>query len=60
MIISLHKLLKVPKTDKTDPRRLRKELPKILKNISPEDKIVLIGLTNAPWNCDLKVCLLLC
>ena len=44
----------MPKTDKTDPRRLRKELPKILKNISPEDKIVLIGLTNAPWNCDLK------
>lgn len=45
----------VPKTDKSDPRRLRKEMPRMLKNIGPEDRIVVVGTTNAPWNCDVKV-----
>ncbi|XP_042880401.1 IQ and AAA domain-containing protein 1-like [Penaeus japonicus] len=44
----------VPKTDKSDPRRLRKEMPRMLKNIGPEDRIVVVGTTNAPWNCDVK------
>ncbi|ROT82088.1 putative IQ and AAA domain-containing protein 1 [Penaeus vannamei] len=47
-------LKKVPKTDKSDPRRLRKEMPRMLKNIGPEDRIVVVGTTNAPWNCDVK------
>ncbi|KAK4320573.1 hypothetical protein Pmani_008577 [Petrolisthes manimaculis] len=45
---------KVPKTDKSDPRRLKKELPRMLKTIGPEDRIVFVGITNAPWNCDIK------
>lgn len=48
-------LKKVPKTDKSEPRRLRKELPRMVKSIAPEDQIVLVGLTNSPWNCELKV-----
>lgn len=27
----------------------------MLKNIGPEDRIVVVGTTNAPWNCDVKV-----
>ncbi|XP_045585000.1 IQ and AAA domain-containing protein 1-like isoform X2 [Procambarus clarkii] len=45
---------KVPKTDKSDPRRLKKEMPRMLKSLGPEDRIVFIGITNAPWNCDAK------
>nr|CAD7425193.1 unnamed protein product [Timema monikensis] len=47
-------LKKVPKTDKTDPKRLKKDLPKIVKNIGPEDQIILIGLSHCPWDCDQK------
>lgn len=45
----------VPKTDKSDPRRLKKEMPKMLKSIGSEDRIVFVGITNSPWNCDVKV-----
>ncbi|XP_050736202.1 IQ and AAA domain-containing protein 1-like isoform X2 [Eriocheir sinensis] len=45
---------KVPKTDKSDPRRLKKEMPKMLKSIASEDRIVFVGITNSPWNCDVK------
>lgn len=45
----------IPKTDKSDPRRLKKEMPRMLKSIGPEDRMVFIGITNAPWNCDVKV-----
>lgn len=34
-------LKKVPKTDKTDPKRLKKDLSKIVKSIGPTD---LVGL----------------
>jgi len=40
---------KIPKTDKTDPKRLKKDLQKIVKNIAPEDRVMLIGVSNAPW-----------
>ena len=30
---------KVSKTDKSDPKRLRKDLPKLVKNIYPEDQV---------------------
>lgn len=40
---------KIPKTDRTDPKRLKKDLQKIVKNIAPEDRVILIGISNAPW-----------
>nr|XP_023012366.1 IQ and AAA domain-containing protein 1 [Leptinotarsa decemlineata] len=46
---------KIPKTDKSDPKRLKKDLPKIIKNFSPEDRVLLIGTTNCPWDCDQKL-----
>lgn len=30
---------KVPKTDKTDPKRLKKDLPKLVKAITPTDRV---------------------
>ena len=69
---------KTLKTDKTDPKRLKKDLAKIVKSkkenydrifkhvsllvtsllISdfwPEDKVILIGSTSCPWECDQKL-----
>ncbi|XP_030757322.1 IQ and AAA domain-containing protein 1-like [Sitophilus oryzae] len=46
---------KIPKTDKTDPKRLKKDLAKIVKNFSPEDRVVLIGVTDCPWDSDQKL-----
>lgn len=45
---------KVPKTDKTDPKRLKKDLPKLIKGIGPDDQIMLIGVSSTPWECDQK------
>jgi SpoVK/Ycf46/Vps4 family AAA+-type ATPase len=47
---------KIPKTDRTDPKRLKKDLQKIVKNIAPEDRVILIGISNAPWvrNCEIE------
>ncbi|XP_050511285.1 dynein regulatory complex protein 11 [Diabrotica virgifera virgifera] len=46
---------KIPKTDKSDPKRLKKDLPKVIKNFSPEDRVMLIGTSNFPWECDQKM-----
>ena len=50
---------KVSKTDKSDPKRLRKDLPKLVKNIAPEDQMILIGeyciLHIAPEYCILNI-----
>ncbi|KAF7991336.1 hypothetical protein HCN44_002898 [Aphidius gifuensis] len=46
---------KAPKTDKTDPKRLKKDLPKLVKNITNEDRVILIGTTNTPWDADQKL-----
>ncbi|KAF5278089.1 hypothetical protein FQR65_LT03605 [Abscondita terminalis] len=46
---------KIPKTDTTDPKRLKKDLPKIVKNFSPEDRVMLIGVTSCPWDSDQKL-----
>ncbi|XP_044269643.1 dynein regulatory complex protein 11 [Tribolium madens] len=46
---------KIPKTDKTDPKRLKKDLPKIVKNFSPEDRVMLIGVSSCPWESDQKL-----
>jgi SpoVK/Ycf46/Vps4 family AAA+-type ATPase len=48
-------LKKVSKGDKTEPRRLKKELPKFVKGIGHEDRILLLGTTSSPWNFDPKV-----
>lgn len=65
---------KIPKTDKTDPKRLKKDLPKIVKStfvksncltsfnfiffcidLYPEDRVLLLGITNSPWESDQKL-----
>ncbi|ELU03195.1 hypothetical protein CAPTEDRAFT_153643 [Capitella teleta] len=45
---------KVPKTDLSDPKRLKKELPKALKTIKPEDRILLVGTTRCPFDGEMK------
>ncbi|XP_015436348.1 PREDICTED: IQ and AAA domain-containing protein 1 [Dufourea novaeangliae] len=46
---------KVPKSDKTDPKRLKKDLPKLVKNITNEDRVILIGTSHSPWDGDQKL-----
>ncbi|XP_076656348.1 dynein regulatory complex protein 11 isoform X2 [Halictus rubicundus] len=46
---------KVPKTDKSDPKRLKKDLPKLVKNITNEDRVIFIGTTSSPWDGDQKL-----
>ncbi|XP_076172417.1 dynein regulatory complex protein 11 [Ptiloglossa arizonensis] len=46
---------KIPKADKTDPKRLKKDLPKLVKNITNEDRVILIGTSNSPWDADQKL-----
>ena len=46
---------KVPKTDRTEPRRLKKELPKLLKTVTAADRILLVGTSETPWDADQKV-----
>ncbi|KAG8247235.1 Dynein regulatory complex protein 11 [Homalodisca vitripennis] len=48
-------LKKVPKTDKTDPKRLKKDLPKLVKSIGPDDQVLLLGVSHCPWECDQKL-----
>ncbi|KAL2089973.1 hypothetical protein ACEWY4_014661 [Coilia grayii] len=46
---------KVPKEEKElDPKRLKKDLPKILKTIKGEDRVLIIGTTREPYNADIK------
>ncbi|KAG5850704.1 dynein regulatory complex protein 11 [Anguilla rostrata] len=46
---------KVPKEEKElDPKRLKKDLPKILKSIKGEDRILIVGTTQEPFNADIK------
>ncbi|XP_067250755.1 dynein regulatory complex protein 11 [Chanodichthys erythropterus] len=46
---------KVPKDEKElDPKRLKKDLPKILKSIKGEDRVLIVGTTNDPHSADLK------
>lgn len=46
---------KVPKTDKTDPKRLKKDLSKLVKSFTNEDRVILIGTSRSPWDCDQKL-----
>ncbi|XP_072536868.1 dynein regulatory complex protein 11 isoform X2 [Salminus brasiliensis] len=46
---------KIPKEEKElDPKRLKKDLPKILKSIKGEDRVLIVGTTNSPLSADLK------
>ena len=45
---------KVPKTDKTDPKRLKKDLPKILKTLKPEDRVMIVGTSKSPFDAEVK------
>lgn len=45
---------KIPKTDKTDPKRLKKDLPKLLKGMKLEDRVLIVGTTREPFNAEVK------
>ncbi|XP_013416976.1 IQ and AAA domain-containing protein 1 isoform X1 [Lingula anatina] len=45
---------KIPKTDPTDPKRLKKELPKAMKNVKAEDRLLLVGTSRAPFEAEIK------
>nr|XP_015209578.1 PREDICTED: IQ and AAA domain-containing protein 1-like isoform X3 [Lepisosteus oculatus] len=46
---------KVPKDEKElDPKRLKKDLPKILKSVKGEDRILIVGTSHQPFNADIK------
>ncbi|XP_072929490.1 IQ and AAA domain-containing protein 1-like [Epargyreus clarus] len=46
---------KIPKTDKTDPKRLKKDLVKIIKGICPEDRVLFVGTSRTPWDAEQKL-----
>ncbi|XP_049877843.1 dynein regulatory complex protein 11 [Pectinophora gossypiella] len=46
---------KIPKTDKTDPKRLKKDLVKIIKAICPEDRVIFVGTSRSPWEAEQKL-----
>ncbi|XP_053327352.1 dynein regulatory complex protein 11 [Spea bombifrons] len=46
---------KVPKTEKQfDPKRLKKDLPKILKSLKSEDRILIVGTSLRPFDAEIK------
>ncbi|CAH8522754.1 unnamed protein product [Heterobilharzia americana] len=45
---------KLPKTDLTDPKRLKKELPKAMKILTPNDRVLLVGCSSAPFEADIR------
>lgn len=47
-------LKKVPKTDKTDPKRLKKDLPKLVKSISAEDQVIILSRNKLVGNNNLQ------
>ncbi len=47
-------LKKVSKTDKSDPKRLKKDLPRLVRSLSSEDCVMLIGASRLPWECEQK------
>ena len=48
-------LKKVSKTDKSDPKRLKKDLPRLVRSLASEDRVMLIGSSRCPWECEQKV-----
>uniref|UniRef100_A0A286ZVD9 IQ motif containing with AAA domain 1 n=1 Tax=Sus scrofa TaxID=9823 RepID=A0A286ZVD9_PIG len=46
---------KVPQAEKAmEPKRLKKQLPKILKLLKPEDRILIVGTTHRPFDAELQ------
>ncbi|KAJ8301907.1 hypothetical protein KUTeg_020894 [Tegillarca granosa] len=45
---------KIPKGDPSDPKRLKKELPKQIKGIKGEDRLLLVGTSRCPFDGDMK------
>ncbi|TSK62541.1 IQ and AAA domain-containing protein 1 [Bagarius yarrelli] len=46
---------KVPKLEKElDPKRLKKDLVKVVKSIKAEDRVLLVGTSRRPFDADLK------
>ncbi|XP_067890711.1 dynein regulatory complex protein 11 isoform X2 [Heterodontus francisci] len=46
---------KVPKMEKRlEPKRLKKSFPKILKSIQAEDRVLIVGTTQRPFDAELK------
>ena len=41
---------KAAKNDMSDPKRLKKELPKIIKKMTAEDRILFVGTSLTPWD----------
>jgi fatty acid synthase len=48
-------LKKVSKTDKSDPKRLKKDLPRLVRSLTSEDRVMLLGASRCPWECEQKV-----
>ncbi|KAI5933321.1 Dynein regulatory complex protein 11 [Manis javanica] len=46
---------KVPNTERMiEPKRLKKQLPKILKLLKPDDRILIVGTTQRPFDAELQ------
>uniref|UniRef100_A0A8W8LMD2 ATPase AAA-type core domain-containing protein n=1 Tax=Magallana gigas TaxID=29159 RepID=A0A8W8LMD2_MAGGI len=45
---------KIPKTDPTDPKRLKKELPKAMKGVKSDDRLLLVGTSRCPFDGEMK------
>ncbi|KAM7104212.1 dynein regulatory complex protein 11 isoform 1-T1 [Molossus nigricans] len=46
---------KVPSAERTmEPKRLKKQLPKLLKLLKPSDRILIVGTTRRPFDADLQ------
>ena len=48
---------KIPKEDQTDPKRIRKDLLKQFKNLSPADRVVVMACSSKPWEAEAKLIL---
>lgn len=46
---------RVQKTDKTEPKRLKRHLAKFIKSISADDQIMLLAASSEPWVANVKL-----